>query len=325
MDFYSKDEYRIEDIEQLIENEVEENIHLDYKSEGALEKSEKKRNEIIKDVSAFANSDGGIIIYGLTEEDNKPKDISYINGNAFTKEWLESIINLIQPRIDGSRIKPIRENGNIEHSIYIVKIPRSEAAPHMARDNKYYKRFNFMSVPMEDYEVKDVLHRIYNPKLNIINGTLQDDDVEEGDTKITLSFKAWIHNVGKVISKDYKLSASFFNLPKGTSCSYKPLEEKVLSMYICEYCMRLTSPSKEPLFPGEIIETGHYQFEIPIDKLIDVKEKVYIKLTLLYENGGKESILVNVDENNEFILYKEKEIVDFIKKDHPDFDLIDIL
>ena len=64
MDFYSKDEYRIEDIEQLIENEVEENIHLDYKSEGALEKSEKKRNEIIKDVSAFANSDGGIIIYG---------------------------------------------------------------------------------------------------------------------------------------------------------------------------------------------------------------------------------------------------------------------
>ena len=209
--------------------------------------------------------------------------------------------------------------------IKVVKIPRSEAAPHMARDNKYYKRFNFMSVPMEDYEVKDVLHRIYNPKLNIINGTLQEDDVEEGDTKITLSFKAWIRNVGKVISKDYKLSASFFNLPKGTSCSYKPLEEKVLSMYICEYCMRLTSPSKEPLFPGEIIETGHYQFEIPIDKFIDVKEKVYIKLTLLYENGGKESILVNVDENNEFILYKEKEIVDFIKKDHPDFDLIDIL
>ena len=96
-------------------------------------------------------------------------------------------------------------------------------------------------------------------------------------------------------------------------------------MYICEYCMRLTSPSKEPLFPGEIIETGHYQFEIPIDKFIDVKEKVYIKLTLLYENGGKESILVNVDDNNDFILYKEKEIVDFIKKDHPDFDLIDIL
>ena len=100
---------------------------------------------------------------------------------------------------------------------------------------------------------------------------------------------------------------------------------EVSSMYICEYCMRLTSPSKEPLFPGEIIEIGHYQFEIPIDKTIDAKKKVYIKLTLLYENGGKEILLTNIDENNEIMFCNEEEIANYIKEDHPDFDLIDIL
>jgi hypothetical protein len=30
---------------------------------------------------------------------------------------------------------------------------------HMAEDHRYYKRFNFQSVPMEHYEVEDVMHR----------------------------------------------------------------------------------------------------------------------------------------------------------------------
>lgn len=36
MDFYTKKEYCYSDLEQLISNEIEENLHLDYKSAGAL-------------------------------------------------------------------------------------------------------------------------------------------------------------------------------------------------------------------------------------------------------------------------------------------------
>lgn len=155
MDFFEIQDYTIADINSLLANEVEENIHLDYKASGALEKKDDKKYEIVKDVSAFANSDGGIIIYGLTEENHKPKNFDFVNGNVFTKEWLENIIHQVQPHIEGVVIYPLRIDGNIEQSIYIVKIPRSDKAPHMARDHRYYKRFNFMSEPMEDYEVKD--------------------------------------------------------------------------------------------------------------------------------------------------------------------------
>ena len=97
-------------------------------------------------------------------------------------------------------------------------------------------------------------------------------------------------------------------------------------MYVCDYCWKMTSPSKEPLFPGELIETGHYQFHIPIaNDLDEIFGKVYIKMTLLYEDGGKDTMLVNLDEKNKIELYGEEDIIDFVKKDHPDFSLTDIL
>ena len=101
MDLLEIQEYSIEIIESLIANEVEENIHLDYKASGALGKKDEKKSEIVKDVSAFANSDGGIIIYGLTEENHKPKEFDFVDGNVFTKEWLENIIHQVQPHIEG--------------------------------------------------------------------------------------------------------------------------------------------------------------------------------------------------------------------------------
>jgi hypothetical protein len=88
----------------------------------------------------------------------------------------------------------------------------------------------------------------------------------------------------------------------------------------------MTSPSKEPLFPGELIETGHYKFQIPITNAPDeIFGKVYIKMTLLYEDGGKDTMLVNLDEKNKIELYGEEDIIDFVKKDHPDFSLTNIL
>lgn len=207
MDFYSLKEYTISDVEQLIQDEVEENIHLDYKRDGALSKDDKKRAEITKDVSAFANSDGGIIVYGLAESDHKPQSITYIDGMVYTKEWLENIINSIQPRIDGVKIYPVRKDNDLKQSLYIVKIPRSSQAPHMAKDKRYYKRFNFLSEPMEDYEVKDVMYRHHSPKLTLINGSLQPDDERTPYSEtVRYSFKAWIKNEGKNFVKIIKLA-----------------------------------------------------------------------------------------------------------------------
>ena len=60
----------LQDIDQLIATQTQESLHLDYKDSRAIDKS--KREEISKDVSAFANADGGTIIYGVTEKKTSP-------------------------------------------------------------------------------------------------------------------------------------------------------------------------------------------------------------------------------------------------------------
>lgn len=149
----------IGDVRGLILNQVEENIHLDYKAAEALAKTDGKRKEIAKDVSAFANSDGGLIIYGVKEFQDStnrhlPEKLDPIDRNNFSKEWLEQVINGgISPRIESIKISsiPIEESSN--KVIYIVEIPKSVTA-HQASDFRYYKRYNFESSAMHDFEVR---------------------------------------------------------------------------------------------------------------------------------------------------------------------------
>lgn len=158
-------------IRSLIDNAIEERLDLEYKGAQALAKQDGAKKEITKDVSSMANSAGGTIIYGIKEYDDKekrhePERPDPVSRVAFPKEWLEQVINTIQPRIDGIVIYPIAWSSDPDHVVYVIEIPQSETA-HQASDNRYYKRYNFQAVPMDHYEVIDILNRRQAPKINI--------------------------------------------------------------------------------------------------------------------------------------------------------------
>ena len=46
------------DLDQLIKNEIPESLTLEYKASDSLGRSNDQRKELVKDVSAFANSAG---------------------------------------------------------------------------------------------------------------------------------------------------------------------------------------------------------------------------------------------------------------------------
>jgi predicted HTH transcriptional regulator len=62
----------IPQLDALVKNRVPENIHLEYKASAALSKAAKP--EMAKDASAFANSDGGVLVYGIAEDQNHDPD-----------------------------------------------------------------------------------------------------------------------------------------------------------------------------------------------------------------------------------------------------------
>jgi hypothetical protein len=158
--------WNLERINEMRRTGVEESLSLDYKAAAALDRSNAKTPfELTKDVSAFANSAGGVLIYGVREDPanrHLPGDLDPIIRSAVSKEWLESIILTVQPRIDDLEIHPVPIDS--EHALYVIEVPKSTTA-HQARDHKYYKRSNFSAHPMEDYEIRDVMSRLKHPHI----------------------------------------------------------------------------------------------------------------------------------------------------------------
>jgi hypothetical protein len=203
-----------------IHNEIEESLTLEYK--GALSLSKRNSecsNEISKDVSAMANSAGGIIVYGMNEVNHLPKSLQGLDPNSISKEWLEQVINSkIQPRIDGLKIIPVPLNISDPGKVaYVVSIPPSPRAPHMAANNKYHKRFNFQSVAMYDYEVRDTLRRQTVPKLALFASSpgevmkLIEDE----------SGQYYISELNLVVRNSLNVSADRFNMRLFTPDSIK--------------------------------------------------------------------------------------------------------
>jgi predicted HTH transcriptional regulator len=180
------------EVQALINAQVQESLHLDYKDSRALRRD--KASEIAKDVSAFANADGGIMIYGVTEAKHVPEKIDEgVDHHKLSHEWLEQIIRShIMPRIEGLLIAPIRLSP--DKSIYAVYIPKSYRGPHQEMDSKeYFKRYDFSSVPMDDYEINDIRNRrqVVPPLINI------DTEIRRG---VMISFR--VTNIGALPAED---------------------------------------------------------------------------------------------------------------------------
>lgn len=309
--------YTIEDLLSLIENEKEESIHLDYKSAGSLGKNDSKKAEITKDVSSFANSDGGTIIYGIAEENHKPTVFSFVDGTQYTKEWLENVINQIQPRIEGILIHAIRNEGKIEESIYIVTIPRSDKGPHMARDKRYYKRFNFMAEPMEDYEVKDLITRICSPKLSIVGCECEPHNLTI-PTKEGFFFRAFICNNGHTLANSFKLNAYFYT--NIDSISINPTtEEHHTYVQMDKNHFRIATVNAEPIYENECICIGNFFLQVPYEFQQKFNDNRLIRLVLLYPGGSTEMLYVFDTKNGSQNIYGTKEIAKYMQDKYPEY------
>lgn len=290
--FFDKDDYSFDDVQALIDNNVEESINLDFKASGALAKTDDKRREIAKDVSAFANSDGGIIVYGITEKNHKADSLSFIDGDDITKEWIEQVINTgVQRHIDGLKIFPIRKDGDINQSIYIVKIPYSYNVPHISKDKRYYKRFNFESVFMEEYEVRQLYDRKSKSKLFIAGYSIKNIDLNEDEATFRIHID--VANEGLSVEDLYKINL-YIDEETGVNCAMKftwdrhinPNDYQILTL---DERIKISCKGQFPIFPNECVNAMMIQVVVKRDKLDVLQNDSIIELKLFYSNGEDEA------------------------------------
>lgn len=148
-----------DEVAALVANEIPEGRNLDYKEDFPSKSAKNRQNspgllnldasEFLADVSAFANTAGGTLIYGVPEkktEDGKNTGLpdSPVGVGGAEPEQLDQKVRTLEsllrtsldPRVAGIRVVPVP--GYERGPVFVVQVPRSFQAPHAVRRSKNF-------------------------------------------------------------------------------------------------------------------------------------------------------------------------------------------
>jgi hypothetical protein len=129
-------EVTLQDVRRLVEDRVPEGRSLDYKAE-FYEPTPKGRREFASDVAAFANTEGGLLVFGVSErrlqgdQTSEPEAVVGLTGftlGAFAR-YEQSLGSILAPRVTGLEVELLE--GEEQRSVLLINVPRSWQAPHM--------------------------------------------------------------------------------------------------------------------------------------------------------------------------------------------------
>jgi hypothetical protein len=160
------DDITIEHIDKFIAEKHPENIRLEYKSGFSTTNA---NQQIAKEVSAFANQYGGVLIYGISEESGKTRKPDAIVGidkvsnprQKIQSVCLEHIHTPIVPEIQECELED--DNSKV---VAIVRINMSDEAPHTINEKTgFYIRIQDRSEPRE--MTSDEIELLWNRRARI--------------------------------------------------------------------------------------------------------------------------------------------------------------
>jgi hypothetical protein len=137
-------------VAQAVAQRVRENEDLDWKQDMAWKKDvpadvkEKKKWEFAKDVAAMANTRGGLIVFGVKEENEEAVELTGVPNDERERQNLRSLAwQRVRPLIDGLVIEPLIDEAGAQ-GLIVVSVPGSQDSPHVVGER------NEMGVPYRD-------------------------------------------------------------------------------------------------------------------------------------------------------------------------------
>ncbi|MCF8335456.1 MAG: ATP-binding protein [Bacteroidales bacterium] len=207
-----KDLFQItkEDLEEYFSIPREETSVLEFKS-GQI-----KINAIFKEICAFLNTDGGLIIIGSPKERKVPKSGKFLRricqgtlipSSFRDKNWIESLIAAnIVPYPQGLRINEIRKE---EGNYFVIEVPKSQKPPHQfLNDGRYYIRLEKEAKPAPHGIVETLFFKQVKAQLRADVSIDNMEDKADTFNKIYVD----IRNLSSVPAKQVSYMIRVFNI-----------------------------------------------------------------------------------------------------------------
>jgi Schlafen, AlbA_2 len=166
-------------IAQLVSERRQENVSLEFKTKsnsatGELNRDDRRNLGIA--LSAFANSMGGLIVWGVRAEKNtdnvdcatEVQPIAEIE--RFKADVTRLLSQAIMPRHEGIFVEAIAAPNSVGAGYLAIYVERSDRRPHRCEfsEKQYFKRIGDSSVAMEHYDIEDSFKRLVVPWLEVV-------------------------------------------------------------------------------------------------------------------------------------------------------------
>jgi hypothetical protein len=190
-----------QDLVSAIENgALQESLTFDAKRE-----IPPKNVETAKDVSAFANTAGGVLLYGVDEDSNgRPSLRSPIKLDG-QRERIEQIIRTSIDEVPRFNISAIPTESDPSEGYLITVIPPSERAPHMVivrGERRYYGRGETGNYVLSQIEIARLYERRQHVEASIL--PLLDQVVQRAPLPDNDRF-AQLHIVANPVLRDERI------------------------------------------------------------------------------------------------------------------------
>jgi len=194
-------------IQELVTDRQEEDLFLDFKIANSSDFSNRDdRKTFAKALSGFANSSGGLIVWGVKARKND-QGIDCACGSSeienvrlFVSKLNEHTGQFVDPIVEGIQHRRITTSG--DKGFAITMVPESDSGPHMAKagENRYYKRSGDSFYKMEHFDIEDMFGRRKKPKLRLYTRALGLNKIRSGDHYVC-SLIVGIKNDGRGTAK----------------------------------------------------------------------------------------------------------------------------
>lgn len=212
-------------LQKLIDEKQTEGLYLEFKqkknnSNGELENEDKKN--FSEGLSQFANSDGGVQIWGI--ETKKPGDFAASlkpikEVGKFFDRLSSYLKDAVQPIVDGLLIEIIYRDSTEDVGYIKILIPYSEKTPHRSMSSReYYKRNIQGKYRLEHFDLEDMFGRRQKPALSLelenknkIDFQKMIENVDAEGYLPPINFEIYLVNNGRAIGRDCMI---IFMLPE---------------------------------------------------------------------------------------------------------------